>query len=607
MTDAVQEDLKTGAESVVWDLTPLYAGADDPKIQQDLADVQQQAEAFALQHRGKIAIYDAEELREAIEEQMKILDKISRASSYSWLVFSTDTASPQNGMLVQAVQEAYSQVEQKMVFFSLEWNNVPDEQAEKILQSPVLAAYAHHLEAERRNKPHQLPEDQEKLIIEKDLVGIQAWERFFGQYVTSMRYDFDGKSLNLSEILSKSFSPERDVRQRAAAAVTKTLNNNLMPLSYVFNVMAMNKAIDDRLRGYETWVSSRNMSNKSADSVVEALIDAVTGNYELVARHYRLKRVLLGLDELNEYDRYAPIPTKQSDEFYTWDEARDIVLNAFYAFSAEAGDAAKRFFDENWIHAAPADNKQSGAYASPVTPSVHPYVFMNYTGKARDVMTLAHELGHGIHMVFSGKSGIMADLYTPLTTAETASTFAEMLVFHDLLQRETDPEVRLSMLVQKIEDTFSTVFRQVAMNRFEHGLHTARRTQGELSAEQIGDIWIETQRAMFKDGVHLTDDYRAWWGYIPHFINTPGYVYAYAFGELLVLALYNIYQREGDSFAPKYVDILTAGNSDYPDAIMAKVGIDLNDPNFWQEGIAAVAALVEEEEALARELYPDKF
>jgi oligoendopeptidase F len=607
MTDAVQEERPTGAEGVVWDLTPLYAGVDDPKIQQDLAAIQTQAEAFAAKHRGQLASYDAEQLREALEARFQLLDTAIRAYSFASLVFSTDSANPQNGMLLQTVQEAYSRVDQALVFFDLEWNAVPDDQAQALIENPVLAPHAHHLEVARRDKPHQLPEDQEKLIIEKDLVGIQAWERFFGQYLTSLRYEFDGKSLNFSEIMVRAFSSDRNVRQGASQAVTDTLKNHLMTLSYVFNVMAMNKSIDDRLRGYETWVSSRNLSNKAPDNVVEALIDAVTSNYEIVARHYRLKRVLLGLDELTEYDRYAPIPTKESDKFYTWDEAREIVLNAFYAFSAEIGDVAKRFFDENWIHAATSDHKRSGAYASPVTPSVHPYVFMNYTGKARDVMTLAHELGHGIHMVLSGKSGIMPDLYTPLTTAETASTFAEMLVFQDLLKRETDPEVRLSMLVQKIEDSFSTIFRQVSMNRFEHGLHTARRTQGELSADQISDIWIETQRAMFKDSVNLTDNYRIWWSYIPHFISTPGYVYAYAFGELLVLALYNIYQREGDSFAPKYVDILTAGNSDYPDVILSKVGVDLNDPNFWQEGINALEALVTEEEAIARELYPDKF
>ena len=265
------------------------------------------------------------------------------------------------------------------------------------------------------------------------------------------------------------------------------------------------------------------------------------------------------------------------------------------------------FFDENWIHAALGPNKRGGAYASPVTPSVHPYIFMNFTGKGRDVSTLAHELGHGIHMVLSGEENGLFALYTPLTTAEMASTFAEMLVFSDLMAKEEDKEAQLAMLISKLEDTFATVFRQVSMNRFEHGLHTARREQGELTTEQINDIWMESQRAMFGDSVNLRDHYAQWWSYVPHFLHTPGYVYAYSFGELLVLALYNIYQEQGESFIPNYIDALAAGNSDYPDKIMAKVGVDLNDPGFWNKGIDAIHEMVDEEERLARELYPDKF
>ncbi len=283
------------------------------------------------------------------------------------------------------------------------------------------------------------------------------------------------------------------------------------------------------------------------------------------------------------------------------------MLKAFDAFDQRIGDIARRFFNENWIHAALQPNKRGGAFAHPVTPSVHPYIFLNFTGKSRDVMTLAHELGHGIHMYLSAEHSGLLGLYTPLTTAETASTFAEMLVFQDLLAQETDDRVRLSMLMSKLEDTFSTVFRQIAMNRFEHGLHTTRRTQGELGTEQINKIWMETQQAMFGDSVTITEDYKVWWSYIPHFVGTPGYVYAYAFGELLVLALYNIYQEGQAGFQENYIDVLKAGNSDYPDRIMARMGVDLNDPAFWQNGIEAVRTLVEQEEQLARSLFPEKF
>ncbi|TVR23981.1 MAG: M3 family oligoendopeptidase [Anaerolineaceae bacterium] len=607
MTAIADEKRKTGAEDVVWDLTPLYDGVEDPAIQRDLAAVQEAAQGFTTAHRGAIARYDAPTLRAVIEEKVAIEDKIYRLLAFAMLNFTTDSANPQFGMLMQAVMEAKSKVDQALVFFELEWNAVPEDAARNLIADPALRDYAHHLEAQRRYEPHQLPEDQEKLILDKDVTGIQAWERFFGQFTSALRYEVDGKQLTQSEVLTQQFAADRAVRQASHAAITRTLKDNLMPLGYIINVVAADKATDDRLRGYQSWIASRNMSNKAPDAVVEALINTVTSNYEVVARHYRLKRALLGLDELTEYDRYAPLPTKDSDQFYTWEQAREIVLNAFYAFNDEMGDAAKRFFDENWIHAAPGDNKRGGAYAHPVTVSAHPYVFMNYNGKPRDVMTLAHELGHGVHMLLSGKGGILYDLSTPLTTAETASTFAEMLVFHDLLSRETDAEVKLSMLAQKIEDSFSTIFRQVAMNRFEDALHRARREKGELGTEQINALWMGTQRAMYGDSVNLTDDYGVWWSYIPHFISTPGYVYAYAFGELLVLALYNIYQREGESFVPKYVAALTAGNSDYPDVIMREVGVDLNDPNFWQEGIDALAELVTEEEALAREVYPEKF
>ena len=605
MAEAVQE--ATGAEQIIWDLSHLYSGVDDPAIEADMAAVKQKAEQFMATFRGRVGKLDVEELREAMELMVEILDQSGRLGSFAGLSFATDTANPQYGALQQKLNEFSATVQQSTVFFDLEWNQLDDAHAEQLIAHPVLADYAHHLESLRRYKSHQLPEDQEKIILQKNLTGIQAWRRFFTQLMSELRFEFDGEKLNQSQILAKMFSPDRAVRTKAAAAVTETLRTVKMQTTYVFNVMATEKNIDDQMRGYESWVASRNMSNKAPDAVVDALVNTVTGSYELVARHYNLKRVLLGLDELTDYDRYAPIPAPDSDKSYTWEEAKSIVLNAFYVFSETMGDAAKRFFDENWIHAALLPNKRGGAFAHPVTPSAHPYIFLNFTGRARDVMTLAHELGHGIHMLLSGQESGLFALYTPLTTAETASTFAEMLVFDDLLAREEDPAVKLSMLVSKIEDTFSTVYRQTAMNRFENGLHTARRTEGELDTERISSIWTETQQAMYGDSISLTDDYALWWSYIPHFISTPGYVYAYAFGELLVLALYNIYKQEGESFAPKYIDVLAAGDSDYPDKIMAKVGVDLNDPGFWQNGVDAVLDLIEQEEQIARELYPEKF
>jgi oligoendopeptidase F len=605
MVDAVQQE--TGAEKITWDLSPLYSDTDDPKIQQDMQVIETDAEKFMQTYRGRISQLDVEELRSAIDEMISLRDQLGRLQAYAGLMFSVNTADPRCGALIQKVQEFNAKIGQYLVFFELEWNQVPDDQAQKLIDHPVLADYAHHLEAQRRYGPHQLPEDQEKIMIEKDVVGVHAWERFFDQITSAMRFSLDGEELTQSQILTRMFSPDRDLRQRAAQAVTEGLKQYLLQTTYVFNVIATNKAIDDRLRNYDGWISSRNLANKAPSQVVSALVEAVTSNYELVARHYRIKRVLLGLDELTDYDRYAPVNFDQSDRTYTWEEARDIVLKAFDAFDQRIGDIARRFFNENWIHAALQPNKRGGAFAHPVTPSVHPYIFLNFTGKSRDVMTLAHELGHGIHMYLSAEHSGLLGLYTPLTTAETASTFAEMLVFQDLLAQETDDRVRLSMLMSKLEDTFSTVFRQIAMNRFEHGLHTTRRTQGELGTEQINKIWMETQQAMFGDSVTITEDYKVWWSYIPHFVGTPGYVYAYAFGELLVLALYNIYQEGQAGFQENYIDVLKAGNSDYPDRIMARMGVDLNDPAFWQNGIEAVRTLVEQEEQLARSLFPEKF
>ena len=371
--------------------------------------------------------------------------------------------------------------------------------------------------------------------------------------------------------------------------------------------MLQEKAQEDKRRGYATWITNRNLDNKAPDAVVDALINAVTSNYEIVARHYRLKRTLLGLTELTEYDRYAPLLADAPATVYSWSEARDIVQSAYNAFSKEAGDITGRFFDENWIHAALLPNKRGGAFASATVPSAHPFVLVNYTGKAREIMTLAHELGHGLHQYLAGRKQGLYYQYTPLTTAETASVFGEMLTFQDLMRKEQDPKARLLMLAQKIEDSFATVFRQIAMNRFEDALHTTRREQGELSTDQVNEAWLRTQRAMFGDSVDLSDNYGIWWSYISHFVNVPGYVYAYAFGELLVLALYNLYQERGDAFVPQYLELLASGDSDYPDKLLAKIGIDLNDPNFWQGGLNVLSEMVSQEEALARQVFPDKF
>lgn len=605
MTDTAPET--TGAQAIIWDLTPLYGGIDDPAIDADMQRAESLADDFASRFRGRVSLLEADELLQAVQALETIYDVTGRIESYASLVHSTDTLDSAANALVAKVDEFDARVSQKLVFFQLEWNAIDEARAGALMADPSLARYRHMLEAQRRYTPYQLDEAREQLLLDKKVTGRSAWERFFDQLMGSMRYELDGQQLTQSEILVRLYSPDREVRRAAADAMTTGLRNRSMELTYIFNVLAADKASDDRLRGFPTWVSSRNLSNKAPDAVVDALVEAVTARYDLVMRHYNLKRALLGLDELTDYDRYAPLPIKEGDRLYAWDDAQRMVLDAFNQFSGDMAAAAHRFFEENWIHAALAPNKQGGAYAHPVVPNVHPYVFLNYTGKARDVATLAHELGHGIHMLLSGQKSGLFGLYTPLTTAEMASVFAEMLVFSDLMDKEADAEARLAMLIAKIEDTFATVFRQVSMNRFEHGMHTARRGEGELPTERLSALWLDSQRAMFGDSVNLRDDYGLWWSYIPHFLHVPGYVYAYAFGELLVLALFDIYKEQGADFVPKYIRVLEAGDSDWPENILAEVGVDLNDPAFWSRGLNAIQALVEQEEALAREVYPDRF
>jgi oligoendopeptidase F len=600
-------EVKTGAESVIWDLSIFYSSADDPAIAADMARVQTMADEFAAAYRGRVKDLDAEELIDALQAMEAIYDLSGRFGSFAGLNFSTDTADPRFSALMQRVTEHGAALQQKLLFFELEWKALPDDDAAKRLSDPTLGKYRHYLESERRFIPHTLSEIEEKLLVEKSVTGRTAWSRFFTKLTSAMRYPYRGEQLTQSQVLAKLYDPDRVVRQDAAAAVTEGLRARSMELTYIFNVILADKASDDSLRHYPTWVSSRNLDNKASDAVVEALIHSVTARYDLVARHYRIKRALLGMGDLYDYDRYAPLNLGGDERAYTWDEAREVTAKAYTTFSPRLGEITGRFFEENWIHAALMPNKRGGAFCSGTVPSAHPYVFMNYTGRVRDVMTLAHELGHGVHFYLAAEAQGIVGMNTPLTTAEMASTFGEMLVFDELMARESDPVVQLGLVAGKIEDSFATIFRQISMNRFEDALHTARRTEGELAAERINALWLETQRQMFGDSVTMRDEYGSWWSYVGHFVGVPGYVYAYAFGELLVLALVNLYRQQGAAFAPQYLDVLAAGDSDYPEHILRRVGIDLTDPQFWNGGLAALEKLVEQEEALARQAFPNKF
>ncbi|MFC1959618.1 M3 family oligoendopeptidase [Chloroflexota bacterium] len=587
----------TGAEAIKWDLSALYNGVDDPQIEKDIETTNASAETFATTYRGKLTTFDNEELYEAIHEYEQLLEGVYKIGAFAQLIWSTDTANPQYGMLMQKVMEWSAQLEQTLVFFDLEWTNAPADFAERMINDPVLAHYQHVLAVKRLDQPHRLSEPEEKILAEKSVTGRAAWSRYFEELTGNFRFPFNGAELTQSDIMAKLYEPDRDTRAQAQQVITAVLGENLHALTFIFNTLAADKASNDRLRSYPTWVSSRNMSNEVSDDVVDALVEAVTARYDIVARYYNLKRDLLGLDKLYDYDRYAPLPSAQGK--VSWDKARETVLTAYGNFHPQAAEIAGKFFTESWIDAAPRPGKSGGAYSAGTIPSAHPYVFMNYTGNARDVMTLAHELGHGIHQYLAREQG-MLQAHTPLTTAEMASTFGEMLVFSDFMAQESDPAARLALVAHKIEDTFATIFRQISMNRFEHGMHTARREEGELTSERFSEIWIKTQRDMFQGSVEMTDNYATWWSYVPHFLQVPGYVYAYSFGELLVLALFARYRQEGDTFAPRYLDVLKAGGSDWPEKLLAPMGVDLNDPNFWQEGLGEIESLVAQAEELVK-------
>lgn len=584
----------TGADHIRWNLADLYP--DREALDADVEAFTSEAEAFSARYHRRLQELSAGEWAEALAAFCSIQDRIGRAATYSYLHWSTNTVDPARGKLLQRVREAYTEASKQMLFLELEWIALEDSAAESLLESAELQPYRHYLEVQRRLAPHVLTEPEEKILTEKSVTGKAAWNRFFDETLGAAVFEVNGESLSEQEVLARLHEADRSTRRDAALGFTQGLKEHLRTLTFVFNTMLAEKASDDRLRRYPSWLSGRNLSNEVADEIVDTLVEAVSGRFDLSRRHYALKRRLLGLDEMLDYDRYAPLP--EADAFYTWEEARDIVLAAYGSFHSDMGTIARRFFEESWIDAAVSAGKRGGAFSHGAVPSAHPYILMNYTGKVRDVQTLAHELGHGVHQYLSRDQGILhAD--TPLTTAETASVFGEMLVFKSLTARESDPAARLAMLVAKIDDTMATVFRQIAMHRFEAEVHNHRRAQGELTAEEISRYWRTTQERMFDGSVTLGEHYDLWWSYIPHFIHTPGYVYAYAFGELLVLALYEEYRTRGPSFADAYLDLLAAGGSDWPHNLVGRLGVDLTARDFWDNGLQAVETLIEEAERLA--------
>ena len=579
-----------------WDLSPLIGGEDESAVERMLEQATERASEFAGKYAGKLAELDAHALASAMHELEEINDLVGRAASYASLQFATDTADPARGALLQHMQERATEIETKILFFELEWAALEDQRADELLASPELEFCRHHLRSARRYRPHLLSETEEKLLSEKSISSQSAWGRLFGELVAALRVSLDDEEQSLEVALSLLQSPDRDARRKAAEGVSAALEPGLRTRSFIYNTLVYDKSFEDRLRHYPNWIASRNLSNETSDESVSALVQAVRRRYDIPQRWYVLKARLLGLPQLADYDRAAPV--LDEDVTFSFAQARDLVVDTYESFSPRAGEVTRRFFAEHWIDAPVRPHKRGGAFCAYTVPTVHPYVMLNFTARRRDVLTLAHELGHGLHAALAQPQGVFHQS-TPLTLAETASVFGETLVFERLLAEADSDEQRLSLLAERIDGAIATVFRQMAMNRFEHLVHTRRRSEGELSVDRVCELWTETQAELFGDSLDMSEGYRMWWSYVPHFITTPGYVYAYAYGQLLALSAYRRYRDEGESFVPRYLELLSAGGSRSPEELGAIIGTDLADPGFWDAGLELVDEQLAQAEKLA--------
>jgi oligoendopeptidase F len=594
-----QTEQTTGAEGVAWDISTLVDGDGADGVRRLLDRALERAEELTADAKGTLVEADASVLAAALDRLAAIHDDARRAGAYAQLDFAVDTSDPARGALVQEVTERSAALSAELVWFDLEVVAIDDDRAAALLDDPALAGHRHHLETLRASKPHVLSEVEERLLATTAPTGRQAWVRLFTEQTASIQVTLPDQDapVPLDAALSRLLDPDRSVRQAAAGAVTEGLRPGLRTRAYVFNTLLADRRIQDDLRGFPTWISAWNLDNEASDESVQALVDAVVARYDIPQRWYRLKAKVLGIDKLADFDRSASVATTRST--IEWDRATEIVRDAYASFSPELADVVGRFLDEGWIDAPVRPGKRGGAFCAYTVPSHHPYVFLNYTATPGDVMTLAHELGHGIHGYLARPQGIFEQM-TPLTLAETASVFGETVTFERLLSMVDDPGERFALLAQNLEGNIATVFRQVSMNRFEDAVHTHRRERGELSTDDFAEHWARTQGELFGDAMDVTDDYRLWWSYIPHFIGTPGYVYAYAYGQLLALSVYARYVERGDGFVPQYVELLSAGGSRWPEELGRIVDCDLTDPGFWDAGLAIIdTKLTEAEQAAA--------
>jgi oligoendopeptidase F len=583
----------------IWDLTDLYADSSG-SIQLDL-DVAKRQTELLVQHEGHLSHMTGSELATVIADYQSLSERLSRVISHADLQFAADMADPQTGQHAQGIKEVISGLSSQLLFIELELATLDENRFQQALSDPDFYHFLPWLRRLRAFAPHQLETRLEQMLVERAPAGRGAWVRLFDETATALRFAFQGAEVTEAEILNKLSDPSADIRKEAGQSLSGVMQDNQRLFSLILNAIAKDKEIDDRWRGFNRPVSSRNLANDVDDATVDALAGAVTARMPDIAhRYYKLKAGWMGADKLPWWDRNAPLPGDDNGRF-NWSDARQIVTDAFAGFDKPMAEVAQQFFDRNWIDAEVRQGKASGAFSHPTVPSAHPYILMNFDGRARDVMTLAHEMGHGIHQVLAADKGyLMSD--TPLTLAETASVFAEMLTFQTLVDKAPNDAARRFLLAGKIEDMLNTVVRQIAFHNFETAFHDARKS-GEVSSETLSDLWMQTQTQALGPAVHLDDSYRPIWAYIPHFVHTPFYVYAYAFGDCLVNALWQDYQVKSAAdkpvFAEQYIQLLKAGGTKRYDEALAPFELNPADASFWNLGLDMIAGMIDELERLS--------
>ena len=582
-----------------WNLADLYPAPDSPALGRDIARADRETQSFAEKWRGRLADLSGAELATAIAGYEALSDLLGRIGSYASIHYVGDTTDPARQKFYGDINQRLNDLTTRLIFFELELNRIDDGHLERALAVPALAHYRPWLEDLRKERPHQLDDRIEQLFHEKSLTGWNAWNRLFDETMAALKFKVDGRELTLEPTLNLLVGRDEKQRQAGAEAIARTLGDNIRLFTLITNTLAKDKDISDRWRSFKDVADARHLANRVEGEVVEALVAAVRAAYpRLSHRYYAMKARWLGKDRLPHWDRNAPLPDEDT-EIVPWNRAQDLVLGAYAGFAPEMADIARRFFDGRWIDAPVRPGKSPGAFSHPTVPSAHPYVLLNYQGKIRDVMTLAHELGHGVHQVLAaGQGALMAP--TPLTLAETASVFGEMLTFQELLKRTTEPRRRKALLAAKVEDMLNTVVRQIAFYQFERRVHEERKS-GELTAERLGEIWYEVQAESLGPAIAFKDGYQVFWSYIPHFVHSPFYVYAYAFGDCLVNSLYARYQQAGASFVGQYFDLLRAGGSKHHTELLKPFGLDAADPDFWQLGLGVISAMIDDIEKLEKD------